>query len=68
MPSPVARTAACVIIAKIGIDMTRFPTAAHLASWARLAPGVNQSAGKSKGSAASGHGNRYLAAVLGEVA
>ena len=64
----VGATAARVIIAEIGTDMTRFPTPAHLASWARFAPGVKQSAGKSRGTGASGHGNRYLAAVLGEAA
>lgn len=36
-------TAAYVMIAEIGVDMTRFPTAAHLASWARFAPGVKES-------------------------
>ena len=48
--------------------MSRFPTPAHLASWARLAPGVKESAGKQKGRAAThatGHGNRYLARTLG---
>jgi transposase len=60
--------AAAVIIAEIGLDMTRFPTPGHLASWARFAPGIKSSAGKNKGSGATGHGNRYLARVLGEVA
>jgi transposase len=54
------------IIAEIGVDMTVFPTAGHLASWAKLAPGVKESAGKKKGSGSTGHGNPYLARVLGE--
>ena len=64
----VGPAAAHVIIAEIGIDMTRFPTAAHLCSWARFAPGVKQSAGKNKGRGTTGHGNPYLARVLGEAA
>jgi transposase len=64
----VGRTAAQVIIAEIGLDMGRFPTPAHLASWARFAPGVKESAGKKKGKNATGHGNPYLARVLGEAA
>jgi transposase len=64
----VGRVAAQVIIAEVGTDMGRFPTAGHLASWARFAPGVKQSAGKPKGKATTGHGNRYLAQVLGEAA
>ena len=61
-------TAAAVIIAEIGVDMTRFPTAGHLCSWARFAPGINSSAGKTKGRGSTGHGNRYLARILGEAA
>jgi transposase len=64
----VGPTAAQVIIAEIGLDMRRFPTPDHLASWARFAPGVKQSAGKTKGKNATGHGNPYLARVLGEAA
>ncbi|WP_206686149.1 IS110 family transposase [Kribbella qitaiheensis] len=60
--------AAAVIIAEIGVDMTRFPTAGHLCSWAKFAPGVNSSAGKTKGRGSTGHGNRYLARILGEAA
>jgi hypothetical protein len=48
--------------------MTRFPTAGHLVSWARFAPGVKESAGKKKGRGYTGHGNRYLAKVIGEAA
>jgi transposase len=60
--------AAAVIIAEAGLDMSRFPTAQHLASWAKFAPGVKESAGKKKGKGTTGHGNRYLARVLGEAA
>ena len=48
--------------------MTRFPTPAHLASWARFAPGISESAGRKKGNSGTGHGNRYLARALGEAA
>jgi transposase len=64
----VGTTAARAIIAEIGVDMTRFPTPAHLASWARFAPGVKESAGRKKGSGSTGHGNPYLARVLGQIA
>jgi transposase len=57
-----------VILAEIGTDMTRFPTAGHLASWARLAPGISESSGKKKGKGSTGHGNAYLASVLGNAA
>ena len=60
--------AAAVIIAEIGVDMTRFPTAGHLCSWAKFAPGVKTSAGRTKGNGSTGHGNRYLARILGEAA
>jgi transposase len=61
-------TAAAVVIAEIGVDMSRFPTPGHLGSWAKFTPGVKESAGKRKGKGATGHGNRYLAKVLGEAA
>ena len=54
------------MIAETGTDMTVFPTAAHLVSWARWSPQVKQSAGKRKGSNATGRGNPYLGAALGE--
>ena len=58
-------TAVHVMFAEVGLDMTRFPTAAHLCSWARFAPGIRESAGKKKGRGTTGHGNPYLAAALG---
>ena len=56
--------AAHTIIAEIGLDMSRFPTAGHLCSWAKLTPILKESAGKKKGRNSTGHGNRYLARVL----
>lgn len=42
----IAKRSAQVILSEIGLDMSRFPTAAHLCAWAGLAPGNNESAGK----------------------
>src|ERR1022692_407682 len=56
------------VIAEIGVDMTVFPAAGHLCSWARLAPGVSESAGKRKGKNATGRGNPYIGGALGEAA
>ena len=64
----VKETTARVIVSEIGVDMTRFPTSGHLTSWARYAPRVKESAGHSRGNAATGHGDKYLARVLGEAA
>ena len=61
-------TAAQIIIAEIGLDMSRFPTPGHLASWAKFAPGVKESAGRNTGNGSTGHGDPYLARVLGEAA
>jgi transposase len=63
----IGKTGAQEIIAEIGIDMTRFPTAAHLVSWAKFAPKARQSAGKHK-PASTGRGNPWLGGTLGEAA
>lgn len=56
-----------IIVAETGADMTRFPTAKHLASWAGTTPGNNESAGKVK-SSKSRPGNPYLQGALGAAA
>ncbi|ALA71871.1 transposase [Geobacillus stearothermophilus 10] len=63
----VGRQSAEQIIAEIGTDMSRFPTAAHVASWAGMAPGNHESAGK-RLSGRTRKGNKKLRACLVECA
>lgn len=59
----VARRNATTIFAETGGDMTRFPTAGHLCSWAAICPGQNESGGKRR-SGTLRDGNRYLRGAL----
>ena len=61
------RTAAYAILAEIGRDMSAFPTSQHICSWAGLAPGNHQNAGKKKKQRTT-PGNNYLKSMLCEVA
>jgi transposase len=63
----VGKRTAEVVIAEIGVDMSRFPTAGHLASWAGLCPGNHESAGKHKSGRAR-KGNAALRSALCEAA
>ena len=56
-----------LILAEVGLDMTRFPTAGHPASWSKLSPRTIQSGSKTKGGK-TGKGNPYLKGALGEAA
>jgi len=63
----VGKRAAECIIAEIGVDMTRFPTAAYLASWAGMCPGNNITGGKRR-SGKTNKGNRWLGEILDQCA
>jgi transposase len=63
----IGRRGAQVILAEIGLDMTRFPTAGHLVSWAKLCPATIQSGPKTK-NGKTGKGDPYLKGILGEIA
>lgn len=63
----IGRNTAQIILAEIGTDMTVFPTAGHLVSWAKLSPRAIQSGSRSS-SGKTGKGNPYLKGALGEAA
>ena len=63
----VNRMAAVTIIAEIGVEMSRFPSDRHLAAWAGVAPGNNETGGKARPSKAR-RGNKYLRRILTLVA
>lgn len=63
----IGRDAAQVIIAEIGLDMSRFPTPGHLVSWAKLSPRTIQSGARTR-AGRTGKGNPYLKGALGQAA
>jgi transposase len=62
----IARRTAEDVIAEIGVNMTVFPTAAHLVSWSKFCPQIREPAGRRKGRNATGEGNVFLSAAISE--
>lgn len=63
----ISTVAASAIIGEIGIDMSAFPKAENICSWAGVTPGCNESAGKKKSTRIT-HGNAYIKRILCEIA
>jgi transposase len=63
----VGPTAAAVILAEIGVDMSHWPTERHLSAWAGVAPGSRESGGK-RMSSATRKGNVHMTTILVEAA
>jgi hypothetical protein len=64
--SGVDQIAARELIGEIGVDMSRFPSAAHLVSWAKFCPKIHESASKKKNKS-RGKGNPWLGGTIGRI-